>query len=271
MASADPLFQWPWPARVGFKQLAAMIRFNHDNVAATEMFAHVLRCVTKIGDERERLGRGEEITIVATGESKTNRFLRVVRHGEALDFEITETKTRAGFEHLPIGAMSESRLNGASGGCVGEDPNVWIFFQSIDATCVIAVLVGEEYGVDSIETFADGFEQGRKFTRRKTDVDEYAKAYSAPGAMRAGFELYRAFDRDASDNRAALATDGKLDVPVLAIGGEISTTGPLMEEMLREVAGNVTGRVIPGTAHWVPEEAPAAFVDAVVTFTMRGD
>ena len=153
-----------------------MIRFNHDNVAATEMFAHVLRCVTQIGDERERLGRGEEITIVATGESKTNRFLRVVRHGEALDFEITETKTRAGFEHLPIGAMSESRLNGASGGCVGEDPNVWIFFQSIDATCVIAVLVGEEYGVDSIETFADGFEQGRKFTRRKTDVDEYARA-----------------------------------------------------------------------------------------------
>ena len=84
--------------------------------------------------------------------------------------------------------------------------------------------------------------------------------------MRAGFELYRAFDQDASDNRAALAANGKLDIPVLAIGGEISTTGPLMEEMLREVAEDVTGQIIPGTAHWVPEEAPAAFVDAVVTF-----
>ena len=37
-----------------------------------------------------------------------------------------------------------------------------------------------------------------------TDIDAYAAAYAAPGAMRAGFELYRAFDRDAEDNRAAL-------------------------------------------------------------------
>jgi pimeloyl-ACP methyl ester carboxylesterase len=85
--------------------------------------------------------------------------------------------------------------------------------------------------------------------------------------MLAGFELYRAFDQDASDTRAALAANGPLTIPVLAIGGEISTTGPLMEEMLREVADDVTGRVVAGTAHWVPEEAPAAFVDAVVTFT----
>ena len=85
--------------------------------------------------------------------------------------------------------------------------------------------------------------------------------------MRAGFEVYRAFDQDAADNRAALAANGKLDVPVLALGGEISTTGPLMEEMVREVATDVSGEIIPGTAHWVPEEDPGAFVDAVVTFT----
>ena len=45
------------------------------------------------------------------------------------------------------------------------------------------------------------------------DLDVYVSAYSAPGAMRAGFELYRAFDRDAADNRAALERDGKLTVP----------------------------------------------------------
>ncbi len=34
------------------------------------------------------------------------------------------------------------------------------------------------------------------------DLDVYASQYESAGAMRAGFELYRAFDRDADDNRA---------------------------------------------------------------------
>ena len=48
--------------------------------------------------------------------------------------------------------------------------------------------------------------------------------------MRAGFEVYRAFDQDAADTRAALARDGRLTLPVLAVGGMTSTTGALMEE-----------------------------------------
>ena len=91
-------------------------------------------------------------------------------------------------------------------------------------------------------------------------------AYSAPGAMRAGFELYRAFDQDAADNRAALQRNGKLAMPVLAVGGAISTSGPLVEEMMREVAGDVTALRVPGTGHWVAEENPEAFVTAVLDF-----
>jgi pimeloyl-ACP methyl ester carboxylesterase len=102
------------------------------------------------------------------------------------------------------------------------------------------------------------------------DLDVYVSAYSAPGAMRAGFELYRAFDSDAEDNRAALARNGRLTVPVLAVGGEISNSGALVEEMMREVAENVRGVRIPGTAHWVPEEKPEAFVRAVLEFVGRG-
>jgi pimeloyl-ACP methyl ester carboxylesterase len=98
------------------------------------------------------------------------------------------------------------------------------------------------------------------------DLDVYVSAFSAPGAMRAGFELYRAFDRDAADNRVALARNGKLTVPVLAVGGEISTSGPLVEEMMREVAGDVTGVRIPRTSHWVAEENPADLVRALLDF-----
>ena len=99
------------------------------------------------------------------------------------------------------------------------------------------------------------------------DFEIYVAAYSAPGAMRAGFEVYRAFDRDGQDNREALERDGKLTVPVLAVGGMTSTSGELMEEMMREVADDVTTVRIPGTAHWVAEENPRALVDAIRQFT----
>ncbi len=50
------------------------------------------------------------------------------------------------------------------------------------------------------------------------------------------------------------------------MGGEISTSGALVEEMMREVAEDVTGVRVPGTAHWVPEENPEAFVAALLEF-----
>jgi len=98
------------------------------------------------------------------------------------------------------------------------------------------------------------------------DLEEYVTAYSAPGAMRAGFEVYRAFDRDVEDNREALRRNGKLAVPVLAVGGATSTSGPLVEEMMREVADDVTGLRVPRAAHWIPEENPVLLAAALVDF-----
>jgi pimeloyl-ACP methyl ester carboxylesterase len=100
----------------------------------------------------------------------------------------------------------------------------------------------------------------------KDDLDVYATAYAAPGALRAGLELYRAFDRDIEDNRALLAQQGKLNIPVLAVGGEASTTGPLMAQMMREVAENVTELRIPNAAHWIGEENPRALFSGLLTF-----
>jgi pimeloyl-ACP methyl ester carboxylesterase len=98
------------------------------------------------------------------------------------------------------------------------------------------------------------------------DLEVYTSAYAAPGAMRAGFELYRAFDRDADDNRDALKRRGKLTIPVLAVAGTTSTSGPLVEGMMREVAENVTGLRIPGAAHWIAEENPEAFMAGLLSF-----
>jgi len=100
----------------------------------------------------------------------------------------------------------------------------------------------------------------------EADVAIYASAYAAPGAMRAGFELYRAFDQDAEDNRAALSRNGKLTIPALAMGGAISISGPLVAEMLREVAEEVTEVRVPRTVHWIAEENPQACASAVLEF-----
>jgi pimeloyl-ACP methyl ester carboxylesterase len=100
----------------------------------------------------------------------------------------------------------------------------------------------------------------------ETDFHEYASAYAAPGAMRAGFELYRAFDQDITDNCDALARNGKLTVPVLAVCAAISNTGPLVEEMMREVAENVSSLRVPRSAHWIPEENPSALIEGLLNF-----
>jgi pimeloyl-ACP methyl ester carboxylesterase len=136
-----------------------------------------------------------------------------------------------------------------------SDPRVW-HFAFHDARDVEKMLVfgrGREY----LQTFFDA----RVFDPSAisaSDHDLYVSAYSAPGAMRAGFELYRAFDRDVEDDREALARNGKLTVPVLAVGGATSTSGPLVEEMMREVAEDVSGVRVSRSAHWIPEENPSA-------------
>jgi pimeloyl-ACP methyl ester carboxylesterase len=45
-----------------------------------------------------------------------------------------------------------------------------------------------------------------------------------------------------------------------------STTGPVMAEMIREVAENVTQVRIPNAAHWVPKENPQALLASVCDF-----
>lgn len=50
----------------------------------------------------------------------------------------------------------------------------------------------------------------------------YATLYARPGAMHAGFSQFAAFDQDAADNRVWLARGRRLQMPVLAIGGDHS-------------------------------------------------
>ena len=96
----------------------------------------------------------------------------------------------------------------------------------------------------------------------------YAALYARPGAMRAGFAQFAAFDQDAVDNKAFLAK-GKLTIPVLAIGGEKSF-GLGMAAVMTFAGENVQGAVVPGSGHWIMEENPAATVALVRSFLDAG-
>ena len=93
----------------------------------------------------------------------------------------------------------------------------------------------------------------------------YAALYAQPGAMHGGFSQFAAFDQDVIDDRAFLARNGKLPIPVLAVGGDKSF-GPTMAVVARDAFSNVQGVVVPGSGHWLMEEQPAATVAAIRAF-----
>ena len=95
---------------------------------------------------------------------------------------------------------------------------------------------------------------------------EYVRAYRQPGAMRAGFNLYRATPQDVADNQVFLS-EGKLKMPVLCYGGALGRgRGPLAMESWRRVAEDVRGGVIEDCGHWIPEERPQWVVEQLLAF-----
>lgn len=105
----------------------------------------------------------------------------------------------------------------------------------------------------------------------EADLDEFARTYSQPGAMRAGFAYYRSIGQDAKDNAALLATGFRLQMPVLGIGGAVSYPhgrgrGSSVEESMRRVATDVRAVVVPEAGHFVPEEQPETVAKLLLDF-----
>jgi len=92
----------------------------------------------------------------------------------------------------------------------------------------------------------------------------YAELYSRPLAIHDAFAQFAAFPQDGIDNRAFLA-QGKLAMPVLAIGGEKSYGAHLATE-IGFVATDVKAASIANSGHWLMEEQPARTVAAIVAF-----
>lgn len=92
------------------------------------------------------------------------------------------------------------------------------------------------------------------------ELEEYARSYSEPARMSAGFEYYRAVPVNAEQNR-----DTRLSVPVLAVGGE-KALGDGMAASLRERADAFAGEVLENCGHYLADEAPKPFADLIARF-----
>jgi pimeloyl-ACP methyl ester carboxylesterase len=140
-----------------------------------------------------------------------------------------------------------------------SNPKVWHFnFHGPDEERLVA---GRE------RIYLDRF--WNELSANPAGIDEqtrehYAKLYARPHALHDAFEQFVNFPKDGVDNQAFLA-QGKLTIPVLAVGAEKSY-GKRMAVELGFVADNVTGAVIANSGHWLMEEQPASTMEAIRAF-----
>jgi pimeloyl-ACP methyl ester carboxylesterase len=113
------------------------------------------------------------------------------------------------------------------------------------------------------EHFWNDFAADRNHSVSEADRRIYAAAYAQPGGMKAGFEYFKNFERDATD--FAKMGETKLTMPVFVIAGEKSGSTFLIDQV-KLVASDVHGQVIAGSGHWLMEEAPGATIPALVEF-----
>jgi pimeloyl-ACP methyl ester carboxylesterase len=97
----------------------------------------------------------------------------------------------------------------------------------------------------------------------EADRQFYAATYAQPGGMRAGFEVFHAFEQDAKD--FAEFAETKLTMPMLVLSGE-KASGNFLIEQARLVDSDVQGVVIKGSGHWLMEEALHQVIPRLVSF-----
>lgn len=98
------------------------------------------------------------------------------------------------------------------------------------------------------------------FTR--DDVAEYVRCYSAPGALRAGFEYYRAGLEEDLVNLAGCTRP--LGMPVRAFGSSVLLGD--VTPAWRRAASDVSGGEIPDCGHFIPEEKPELVIREIEAF-----
>jgi pimeloyl-ACP methyl ester carboxylesterase len=148
---------------------------------------------------------------------------------------------------------------------VGDWTTVWLLrdlwhFHFYGET-PLALVTGRERTY--LEHFWNDFAADRKHSVSEADRRFYATAYAQPGGMKAGMEVFRAFEQDAKD--FAVLAKTKLHMPMLVLTGE-KASGEFLITQGKLVNDHVEGVVIKGSGHWLVDEAPDSVLPKLVAF-----
>ena len=151
---------------------------------------------------------------------------------------------------------------------VGDWTHVWLLrdlwhFHFYGPT-PLALVAGRERIY--FEHFWNDFAADKKHSVPEADRRFYAQEYAKPGHMKAGMEYFRNFEQDAKQFAAFAKTP--LPMPMLVLSGE-KAGGEFLITQGRLVATNVEGVVVPGSGHWLMEEAPGVVIPKLVNFLTR--
>jgi len=94
-------------------------------------------------------------------------------------------------------------------------------------------------------------------------INEYVPHYASSGGMTAGFNYYRALKEDAE--LAKTFRTEKLSMPILTITGEYSANDKLAKALKNE-AINLKSIIVKNSGHFVAEEQPKEFNQALLSF-----
>jgi pimeloyl-ACP methyl ester carboxylesterase len=103
------------------------------------------------------------------------------------------------------------------------------------------------------------------------DLEVYTQAFEQPGAMRAGIELYRAFEKDSQDNQEWIEKHGRVKVPTLGLFASGFVLAEAAENMLSEMheRGTFETALVDDCGHYIAEEQPAKFVEEILRFVQK--
>lgn len=137
----------------------------------------------------------------------------------------------------------------------------WFFFQAPDLPEIMLAAAPEAFLRHLFRALAY-----RAGAIDEALLQEYLRAFTLPGTIRAGLEDYRAAaTRDFDDDERDLAR--RVRCPVLAIWGEFGKMHTIFDVLAtwQEKADVVEGHPLP-CGHFIPEEAPDELLAALQTF-----
>jgi pimeloyl-ACP methyl ester carboxylesterase len=148
---------------------------------------------------------------------------------------------------------------------VGDWTHVWLMrdlwhFHFYGET-PLALVTGRERTY--LEHFWNDFAADKTKSIPEGDRVFYAHEYAKGDGMRPGMEYFRNFEQDSKDFAELAKT--KLTMPFMVLSGE-KAGGQFLIDQTKLVATNVDGRIIPGSGHWLMEEAPDKVMPAIVDF-----